>query len=41
MSDLKQIETVEQWRNEPEEYKEACCKIVISHAINELFGTQV
>ena len=41
MSELKQIETSEQWRNEPEEVKEACRKIVISHAINELYGSRV
>ncbi|MBT3991989.1 MAG: phenylacetic acid catabolic family protein [Rhodospirillaceae bacterium] len=41
MSELKQIETIEQWRNEPEEFKEACRKIVISHAINELYGSRV
>jgi ring-1,2-phenylacetyl-CoA epoxidase subunit PaaA len=41
MSDLKQIETIEQWRGEPEEFKEACRKIVISHAINELYGSRV
>ena len=41
MSELKQIETIEQWRNEPEEFNEACRKIVISHAINELYGSRV
>ena len=41
MSNLKQIETIEQWRDEADEFKEACRKIVISHAINELYGSQV
>jgi len=41
MSDIKQIETLEQWRDEPEEFKHACRKIVISHAINELYGSKV
>ena len=35
------VETVEDLRNQPEEYQEACRKIVISHAINELYGSRV
>ena len=41
MPDIKQFTTLEDWRKGPEEYKEACRKIVISHAINELYGSQV
>ncbi len=41
MTEVQQVETVEQWREMPEEYKEACCKLVISHAINELYGSRV
>ena len=41
MNDHQQVENVEQWKAMPEEYKEACRKIVISHAINELYGTLV
>ena len=41
MSNYSQVETIEQWKQQPEEYKEACCKLVISHAINELYGSRV
>ena len=41
MSDFQQVENIEQWKAMPEEYKEACSKIVISHSINELYGTLV
>ena len=41
MSEFKQFTTLEQWRDAPEEFKEACRKIVISHAINELYGSRV
>ncbi|MEE2745590.1 MAG: Phenylacetic acid catabolic protein [Pseudomonadota bacterium] len=36
-----QVESISKWEKQPEEYKEACRKIVISHAINELYGSQV
>ncbi len=36
-----QVNTIEELRNQPEEYQEACRKIVISHAINELYGSRV
>ncbi len=41
MSEFKQVETIAEWQSEPEEYKESCRKLVISHAINELFGSRV
>ena len=41
MSEFTQVENIEAFRDAPEEFREACCKIVISHAINELYGTQV
>lgn len=41
MSDLPQVETVEDLRHQPEEFQKACRKIVISHAINELYGSRV
>ena len=41
MSEIQQIENIEAFRDTPEEYQEACRKIVISHAINELYGSQV
>jgi len=36
-----QVETIDDLRNQPQEYREACEKIVISHAINELYGSRV
>ena len=41
MSKAEQVESMEAFRAAPEEYQEACRKIVISHAINELYGSQV
>ncbi|MEE2761635.1 MAG: hypothetical protein VYE18_09335, partial [Pseudomonadota bacterium] len=41
MSSAEQVETMEAFRKAPEEYREACRKIVISHAINELYGSRV
>jgi ring-1,2-phenylacetyl-CoA epoxidase subunit PaaA len=41
MTDIPQIETVEDLRHQPEEFQEACRKIVVSHAINELHGSRV
>ena len=40
MSDLV-VKTVEELKGCPEEYREAVSKLVISHAINELYGAQV
>jgi ring-1,2-phenylacetyl-CoA epoxidase subunit PaaA len=36
-----QVKTVAELAAQPEEYRDACAKIVISHAINELYGAQV
>ena len=35
------VKTVEELKNAPEEYRDAVSKLVISHAINELYGAQV
>src|SRR6476619_6719711 len=35
------VKTVEELKGAPEEYREAVSKLVISHAINELYGAQV
>ena len=37
----QEVKTVEEFRDRPEEYQTAVRKIVISHAINELYGSQV
>jgi ring-1,2-phenylacetyl-CoA epoxidase subunit PaaA len=36
-----EVPTVDAMRDQPEEFQEACRKIVISHAINELYGSRV
>ena len=36
-----EVKTLEEFREQPEEYQTAVKKIVVSHAINELFGSQV
>jgi len=36
-----EVKTVEEFREQPEEYQTAVRKIVVSHAINELYGSQV
>ncbi len=41
MTDVPQVENIEQFSEQPEEYQAACRKIVISHAINELYGSRV
>ena len=41
MSDPIVVKTVEEFRDAPEEYREAVAKLVISHAVNELYGAQV
>ncbi len=38
---IPQVKTVEELAAQPAEYREALEKIVISHAINELYGAQV
>src|SRR5581483_10752128 len=35
------VKTVEELKHAPDEYREAVAKLVISHAINELYGAQV
>src|SRR6476620_8861530 len=35
------VKTVEELKGAPEEYREAIAKLVISHAVNELYGAQV
>ena len=35
------VKTIEEFRQQPEEYQVAVRKIVRSHAINELYGAQV
>ena len=40
-TDTLHVETVDELRHQPEEFQEACRKIVISHAINELYGSRV
>lgn len=35
------VPTAEALKSQPEEFQEACRKIVISHAINELYGSRV
>jgi ring-1,2-phenylacetyl-CoA epoxidase subunit PaaA len=41
MSDIAPVKTAEELRHQPEEYRDAVRKIVISHAVNELYGAQV
>ena len=41
MSEPIVVKTVEELKSAPEEYREAVAKLVISHAINELYGAQV
>src|SRR5207244_12431101 len=41
MSEPIVVKTVEELKNAPAEYREAVSKLVISHAINELYGAQV
>ena len=41
MSEPIVVKTVEELKAAPEEYREAVAKLVISHAINELYGAQV
>jgi ring-1,2-phenylacetyl-CoA epoxidase subunit PaaA len=38
---VPQIANIEEFKHAPAEYQEACKKIVISHAINELHGSRV
>ena len=41
MSAYPTVKTVEEFRQQPEEYQSAVRKIVRSHALNELYGAQV
>ena len=41
MSDPIVVKSVEELEAAPEEYREAVAKLVISHAVNELYGAQV
>jgi ring-1,2-phenylacetyl-CoA epoxidase subunit PaaA len=41
MSAYPPVKTVEEFFAQPAEYQEAVCKIVRSHALNELYGAQV
>jgi len=41
MTDIPVVKTVEELKDQPEEYQNAVRKIVISHAVNELYGAQV
>jgi ring-1,2-phenylacetyl-CoA epoxidase subunit PaaA len=36
-----QVRTFEEFAEQPAEYREACAKLVRSHAVNELYGAQV
>ena len=41
MPTQQQVETIEEFRGMPEEFQDAVRKIVVSHAVNELYGAQV
>ena len=41
MSAYPEVKTTEEFKKQPEEYQLAVQKIVVSHAINELYGAQV
>ena len=41
MSAYPTVKTIEEFRNQPEDYQTAVRKIVRSHALNELYGAQV
>lgn len=41
MTETPQVKTVAELAAQPEEYRTAIAKLVISHAINELYGAQV
>jgi ring-1,2-phenylacetyl-CoA epoxidase subunit PaaA len=41
MSAYPTVKTIEEFRNQPQEYQTAVRKIVRSHALNELYGAQV
>ena len=38
---IPQVKTIDAFKQQHEEYRQACEKIVISHAVNELYGAQV
>lgn len=39
--DFPEVKTLQEFADQPEEYRTAVKKIVLSHAINELYGSQV
>lgn len=41
MTDIPHVATADALKHAPEEFQTACKKIVISHAINELYGSRV
>ena len=41
MPTQQQVETIEEFHGMPEEFQDAVRKIVVSHAVNELYGAQV
>ena len=41
MPTQQQVETIEEFRDMPKEFQDAVRKIVVSHAVNELYGAQV
>ena len=41
MATYPEVRTAEEFRKQPEEYQAAVKKILVSHAINELYGAQV
>jgi ring-1,2-phenylacetyl-CoA epoxidase subunit PaaA len=41
MSNYAEVKTPQDFKNQPEEYQTAVKKILVSHAVNELYGAQV
>ena len=41
MPTQQQVETIEEFRDMTKEFQDAVRKIVVSHAVNELYGAQV
>jgi ring-1,2-phenylacetyl-CoA epoxidase subunit PaaA len=41
MSSYAEVKTPQDFKNQPEEYQTAVKKILVSHAVNELYGAQV
>ena len=38
---VPEVRTIEEFFDQPEEYREAVRKVVRSHSVNELYGAQV